>query len=802
MSGPSLDKQCRPTRISRLATILFHKRTRRILTVGAIIVLAGGWTAYRRYPGFCTAFGNHLKHTSPSESRNLYGCVSYWLEFMEHLSLNPATGKYDFERALQEHDAVDPFTLGKLNYHRGDFDEAVRLISSAIADDGENEDRLFWLAMSHLRQAEANNCLHALTRGPASDSPPLVCTLPISCCHARPEHTGDAAELFLRLLEKYDSENRLYRWLLNFCHMATGDFPGGVPEPYRVDGHFVDSFYGSLAAAGRETFGNLRFRDEAKRLGIDTLDTGRGVAVEDFDRDGYLDIVTGGSFHDLKFYRNVRGERFDNTTAEMGLATVAQPFCISAADYDNDGWIDLFVARPFDRYRLFRNESGKFRDVTRETGLLAVLQESEIAATWISTWADVDNDGDLDLFLAQWGMSLPMTRGIMARPRSDSMLLINQTDSAGRTVFTNETEAFGLTPTVHDNYFIGAAFGDYDNDGFADLFLSSPLRKTSVLLHNVRGTRFEPTSLVARVEGGFVGSFVDVNHDGRLDLFESGFGDARSCTQQAVFGEELDRFLSGHSTIFLQTDHGDFVEQRDFFDRRLPMSTMGANYGDLNNDGAFDFYLGTGTPEGWFVLPNLMYLGELQGTVPTLKTRNISMLGGFGTIQKGHGIVFFDFDDDGDQDIYSSLGGMWPGDAWPNQMFVNHSALENTWVKVRLRGVATNHFGIGAKIKVVASTENGESVIRYYSMDQKTGFGCAPMLAHVGLFSATRIDRIEVTWPVSGRTEVYDAEINSSVTLREGNGVPIGRNGEANRPSIDLTIHPLRPPALHNRLRS
>ena len=152
------------------------------------------------------------------------------------------------------------------------------------------------------------------------------------------------------------------------------------------------------------------------------------------------------------------------------------------------------------------------------------------------------------------------------------------------------------------------------------------------------------------------------------------------------------------------------------------------------------------------------------------------MLNGFGTIQKGHGIVFFDFDGDGDQDIYSSLGGMWPGDAWPNQLFVNHSDIDNSWLKVRLRGEMTNYYGVGATIKVLARNDQGEEIVRRYHMDNKTGFGSAPFLAHIGLQGATIIDGIEVFWPVSGQRRNYKASIDSTVELLETEGVAVSNS--------------------------
>src|SRR4029079_17166607 len=137
-------------------------------------------------------------------------------------------------------------------------------------------------------------------------------------------------------------------------------------------------------------------------------------------------------------------------------------------------------------------------------------------------------------------------------------------------------------------------------------------------------------------------------------------------------------------------------------------------YGDIDNDGCYDFYLGTGNPESWFVLPNLMYMGVPENGRCGVRLANISMLFGLGTLQKGHGVVFFDFNNDGLEDIYSSLGGMGPGDAWTNQLFVNKSASSNAWVSIRLRGSRSNFFGVGAAIEVDAVNTKGEPIVRTY----------------------------------------------------------------------------------------
>jgi tetratricopeptide (TPR) repeat protein len=733
------------------------------LTCGAVYL-------HYTYKGFTTGFYRQMRYSSVGENRNLWGLIGYWLEYMQLLKLNESTGFYSFDDV--DESGMDQFARGRLEYHRGNFAGAIALIEKDIEKNGESESKLLWLGISHMRNGEAENCLSQLTGAgneahnhaehePKDNHLQQLCSIPLVRFHDKAESARAAAHIFEKLLDKYDNKNRLYQWLLNFNYMTAGGFPQEVPPKYLINTKFIDTFYGDARKAKEAEYAYLSFTDRAHEFGVDTFNAGKGVAVEDFDHDGYLDIVTGGNFDLVKFYKNDRGQRFIDQTEAAGLGGIKQPFIITAADYDNDGWVDIFFGRPFGNYALYRNlGNGKFKDVTAETGLLAAKPADRIAATWVAAWSDVDNDGDLDLFLAQWGFKMPLVSGLMSKPRMDSTLFINE---GGR--FVDRTREFGLIPTVEDNYFIGAAFGDYNGDGYQDLFLSSPLRNTSVLLKNVGGKRFEPTNLIPGDEGGFVASFLDFNHDGRLDLFWAGFTDAKTSVEQAVFGEHLNEYRSGQTRIFIQTEQGQFTERTDLFD--MPMSTMGSSFGDINNDGCFDFYLGKGTPESWFILPNLMYVGKTESTRCVDRLDNVSMLQGFGTIQKGHGIVFADFNNDGEEDIYSSLGGMWPADKWPNQLFINESRLSNTWVEIRLRGKKTNYYGVGARIKVVARNSKNEEIVRYALIDLRTGFGSSPYLAHVGLMDATRVEQVEVYWPASGCTQTYKAELKKLNVLDE-----------------------------------
>ncbi len=706
--------------------------------------------------------------------------AKYWEEYFKNTKLNRQTGVMDFEWIVQDTETLkqlDELKLGKLAWHRGDFEGAVSYIESWHKNQTQTESSNFWLSMSYMRLAETKNCLDPLTKKiPPSDianrhlydksmhDHSLMCSLPLTIHHTNEEYSRKAAEIMKLLLDEY-GDNPLYQWLLNFNYMTINMFPGEVPEKYQIKGNFIDHFYGNIKDEMAKKYDTLKFRDVAKELNVNTLDAGKGVAVEDFDRDGFLDIITGGLYGNLRYYWNNKGMGFIDKTNTADLSHIRGVHLVTAADYDNDGWIDIFASLPnfgdpIGEFKLLRNNGNEtFTDVTITAGLLTTEKKEKNlrVATWTPAWGDVDNDGDLDLFLANAIINL-----LDFSPMISSRLYIN---SGGQ--FTNQTKEFGLDKIVGDLNVVGAAFGDYDNDGYLDLVITSWERGIKSLLKNIDGKQFQPTNHIIANETGFMASFVDVNHDGLLDVFFGGSGIAEPVTEQVVFGKP---YKMGHSSIWIQKESGHFEEKRDFFSGEMPIATMGSSFGDINNDGAYDFYLGTGTPEGWFVLPNLMYVGRTNtdGTV-TGHMDNISMLFGFGTIQKGHGIVFFDFDNDGDQDIYSSLGGMWPGDKWPNQLFLNESQSKNSWVKIRLKGSRSNSYGLGAKIKVIATRKNGGEIKRYYLMDNKTGFGSSPYLAHIGLLDAIKINHVEVTWPGNLQPEMYQAKLRMLNVLEEEN---------------------------------
>ena len=176
---------------------------------------------------------------------------------------------------------------------------------------------------------------------------------------------------------------------------------------------------------------------------------------------------------------------------------------------------------------------------------------------------------------------------------------------------------------------------------------------------------------------------------------------------------------------------------------------MGINVGDLDNDGFPDFYLGTGYPNYEGIVPNFMYWNR-----GGRRFSDVSVAGGFSHLQKGHGIAFADFDNDGDQDVFEQMGGAFPGDGFADVLYEN-PGFGNHWLKVRLVGVESNRFGIGARIRCDV-VEDGQTRSIFKWVNSGASFGCNPLRQEIGLGKSARVAHLEVYWPVSDTRQTFD----------------------------------------------
>jgi hypothetical protein len=190
---------------------------------------------------------------------------------------------------------------------------------------------------------------------------------------------------------------------------------------------------------------------------------------------------------------------------------------------------------------------------------------------------------------------------------------------------------------------------------------------------------------------------------------------------------------------------------------------MGSNFGDLDNDGWLDFYLGTGEPDLAALMPNRMFRNA-NGR----KFQDVTTSGGFGHLQKGHGVSFADLDHDGDQDIYQVMGGAVEGDTYQNVLYENPGH-GNSWIKLKLIGDKANRAAIGARLKLTV-TDQGQRRDLYRVVCSGGSFGASPLRQEIGLGKALSVETLEITWPGSDTRQVLtNLPAGISVTIHEGN---------------------------------
>ena len=581
------------------------------------------------------------------------------------------------------------------------------------------------LALAYLRLGEQENCL--------GNHDAQSCIIPIEGggVHRLSAGSEQAADLYLQLLA-YDSTDLQSRWLLNIAFMTLGEYPDGVPSDYLIPEEAFASEYNLL-----------RFPDVATEWGVDVRGHAGGCSLEDFDGDGRLDIFTTSYIigEQCRLFINTGQKAFRDRTVAAGLAGITGGLNNTHADYNNDGRIDIFVTRGgwLGEQGLFPNSllenlgGGRFRDVTDSAGLLA-FHPSQTSA-----WADVNLDGRLDLFVGN------ESTGGRSHPCE---LYLNQGDGT----FRNVADSLGLDISA---YVKGAVWGDINNDGRPDLFLSV-FGGQNRLFVNREGD--EPDSWHFEEIAGSAGVtepkyafpcwFFDYDNDGWEDLFVSGYHEGNSDQIGAVVAAGyLGRpFHSGRPRLFRNRGDETFEDVTDRTGLNHPLFTMGCNFGDLDNDGWLDFYLGTGEFSLWATVPNRMFRND-----GGRRFQDVTTAGGFGQIQKGHGVAFGDIDGDGDQDIYAVTGGAVEGDVYPNMLFLNPGG-DHQWIKLGLEGRTANRSAIGARLRLVVTEAGGEKRAIFRTVRTGGSFGNSSLRLEIGLGSAARVDTLEVRWPNRERT--------------------------------------------------
>jgi hypothetical protein len=462
----------------------------------------------------------------------------------------------------------------------------------------------------------------------------------------------------------------------------------------------------------------------------DAASTG-GVSWVDYDGDGDLDLfVTNG--YDVsapeptpqanRLYRNEGNGVLEIVDAGPVTADEGYSSGHTWGDYDNDGDPDLFVANQQDQTNfLYRNDGG---------GSFTRILEGDVATdgghSYAAAWVDVDRDGALDLFVANGGLS----------HTGANFLYRNR----GNDRFEKITEGAIVTEQAGS---CGIAWGDYDNDGDADLFVANhgfnPAINNNALYRNDGAWTFTRVTDIAVVEdhqASSTANWMDYDNDGDLDLYVGNlYGVANLLYRNDGTGN-----LEAVTGVPIAVDGG---------------YSQATTWEDFDNDGDLDLLIAN-----WGSAPDL-YLNDESGHLERARAGDVGRL-----IDYAATVASGDFDADGDVDVYLGNWPNNPGPGEPNRLFVNQGT-EGNWLQVELSGTKSNRGGIGARVTVVADIE-GVSRTQIREVGSQTGFRSqSSRVQHFGLAEATIVAEVTVAWPSGERSRIEDVKSNQRVTITE-----------------------------------
>jgi enediyne biosynthesis protein E4 len=496
-----------------------------------------------------------------------------------------------------------------------------------------------------------------------------------------------------------------------------------------------------------------------------------GVAVLDYDNDGCMDIFftngaampslakSGPQYSNRLFRNNCHGQ-FTDVTEKAGVAGEGYSMGVAVADYDNDGFPDIFVAG-VNRNILYRNRGdGTFADVTDKARLTGV--DSHYGKLWSvsAAWVDIDNDGWLDLVVGnyvQWDPALEPSCGTPQKPLychpsayrdTPTQLFRNNHDGT----FTDITESSGIGAQTGKG--MGVAIADYDGDGLMDIFIAND-SVPNFLFHNLGQGKFEEVGMLAGVAlndngrpvAGMGADFRDYDNDGRPDLVLT-----------TMFNDTYPLFRNtGKSPAF-----EDATARSGLAVATRTLTGWGIGLQDFDNDGWKDIF----TANSHF--PALDQLLAASVALPSSLLRNqgngrfqdVSKTAGadFQLAGQYRGVAFADFDNDGRLDaVVANVNG-------PARLFHNVTPNPGHWLALKLTGTRSNRDGIGATVTITLA--DGRKLYNHCTTSVGYASSSEP-LVRFGLGGQTSVKLVEIRWPAGHVQTLHDVPANQILKVSE-----------------------------------
>jgi enediyne biosynthesis protein E4 len=559
-----------------------------------------------------------------------------------------------------------------------------------------------------------------------------------------------------------------FLFLIYFCQAEQAKTSN--PAPVKPLANFTDVAE-KAGLTMQDIFGGIA----TKKYIIET--TGTGVAIFDYDNDGWPDIflvngtrlegIPRGDAPSNHLYRNNHDGTFTDVTVQAGLTATGWGQGVCVGDYDNDGWEDLYVTY-YGKNRLYHNQGGVFTEVAEKAGVAGS------GKAWGSgcAFVDYDRDGKLDLMVTNYvdfdlstapapgqratclWKGVPVMCGPRGLPGAKNILYHNKGDGTFEDVTTK-----AHVDRTDGHYSLSVSTLDFDEDGWPDIYVACDSTPSILYRNNHDGT-FTDVAVTAgaafnedgREQAGMGTTVADFNGDGHLDIFKTNFSDDTS-------------------TLYRNNGDGTFTDATSaaglgLYTQYLGWGTM---FFDFDNDGWPDLILANGHvyPEvdsqhlgSSYKEPRILYRNNGDGTFSDI---SVSAGSGITTPASSRGLAVGDLWNDGRMSVVVSNMNA------PASLLVNQARTANHWIAIRTVGTKSNRDGIGARITVKVGSRMLVDEVRSGS----SYISNSDMRVHFGLGAVAKLDWIEIRWP-SGLIERFsDLGVDAIHALKEGSGKAI-----------------------------